>query len=369
MSSSALHLHDYELRLRRGIRLGYAAMKTRTGVIVALESSDPETIGLGEAAPAWWAGDEPMAATRAALTAARDWFTRSQPDADDLEAALRAGGELPAGLTDALAPSRVALGAVATAVADHQARKAGVSFCEYLGGRLKPCTTNALVVAEDPSAVADEVRRALSLDYRTVKLKVGVAAAQTDLARITAALDSGAGRIRLRLDANRAWTPDQARAVLSRLEPSTVEYVEEPLAEPDAAALARLRTECAIAIALDESIADDVDIDRFADVCDVIVLKPGRVGGPWAFLSRARRATAAGLDVTVTDSLESAVGRATCLHLAAALGDGGRASGLAGAALLDEDMSVDPALMRGAVVTPQGPGLLPLNALVPQYSA
>jgi len=367
LSGASLHPYEYDLRLRRGILLGYAAMDTRRGFVLALRTSDPTTVGLAEAAPAWWAGDESPAATRDALQAAVDWFVRTEPDLADMEATLRAGAGLPAALRAALAPSRAAASAVATAIADHQARKSGLALAEYLGGALSPCTTNALVVAEDASAVAGEVVRALSLDYRTVKLKVGNRPVEVDRTRIAAAVRAGAGRIRLRLDANRGWSLEQALGALDAVNSADIEYVEEPLAEPDETALDRLRAESGIAVALDESITEDEDVDRFADHCDVVVLKPGRLGGPWPFLARARRATAAGLGVTVTDALETCIGRSVCLQLASACGDGRRTTGLAGAALLDEDLCLERNAVRGAVVVPTGPGILPLETLARRW--
>jgi o-succinylbenzoate synthase len=369
VSHPTLHLYDYDLRLRRGVRLGYANLERRTGVLVAIDTGERELVGLGEAAPAWWAGDESGEAARAALSAAREWFARKQPCLADLETAWSNGDALPRELAAALAPSRAAAGAVATAVSDHHARSAGQSMTEYLGGRPGICITNDLIVAENASDVATEVGRALALDYRTVKLKVGAQNAASDLAHIASALEAGHGRIRLRLDANQSWNRSHAVDVLSKLDPRDIEYIEEPLANPTPQDLIALKQRCGIAVAMDESITSDADIDRFADACDVIVLKPGRLAGPWATIDRARHAKAAGLAVTVTDSLETCVGRATCLHLALSIGDGSHASGLAGAALLGEDLSIDPHLLRGAAIEPTGPGLLPHDALQVEWPA
>lgn len=368
MSHPTLHLYDYDLRLRRGVRLGYAKLERRAGVLVAIDTGERELVGLGEAAPAWWAGDEPVEVARAALAAAREWFARKQPCLGDLEAAWRNAGTLPSELATALAPSRAAASAVATAVSDHHARAAGQSMTEYLGGHPGICTTNDLIVADNTGDIATDVGRALALDYRTVKLKVGGQDADSDLEHIAVALETGRGQIRLRLDANRSWNCAHAVDVLSKLNPRDIEYVEEPLADPSPQDLIALRQQCNIAVAMDESITRDADVDRFSDACDVIVLKPGRLAGPWTALGRARHAKAAGLAVTVTDSLESCVGRAACLHLALSISDGGHASGLAGAALLGEDLSTDPNLLRGAAIEPTGPGLLPHSALQVEWS-
>jgi L-alanine-DL-glutamate epimerase-like enolase superfamily enzyme len=350
VSHPRLHLYDYDLRLRRGVRLGYSKLERRAGVLVAVDTGERELIGLGEAAPAWWAGDEASEVAREALVAAREWFARKQPCLADLEAAWRNSDLLPEELAAALAPSRAAASALAVAVSDHHARSAGRSMTEHLGGRAGVCTTNDLIVADNAGDIATEVGRAVALDYRTVKLKVGAQDAASDLAHIATAIQTGRGRIRLRLDANQSW--NRAHAV-----------------EVHPQDLIALKQQCGIAVAMDESITSDADVDRFSEACDVIVLKPGRLGGPWAALGRARHAKATGLAVTVTDSLESCVGRATCLHLALSIGDGSHASGLAGAALLGEDLSTDPNLLRGAKIEPTGPGLLAHSALQVEWPA
>jgi o-succinylbenzoate synthase len=369
VSHPRLHLYDYDLRLRRGVRLGYSKLERRAGVLVAVDTGERELIGLGEAAPAWWAGDEASEVAREALVAAREWFARKQPCLADLEAAWRNSDLLPEELAAALAPSRAAASALAVAVSDHHARSAGRSMTEHLGGRAGVCTTNDLIVADNAGDIATEVGRAVALDYRTVKLKVGAQDAASDLAHIATAIQTGRGRIRLRLDANQSWNRAHAVEVLCKLDPRDIEYVEEPLANPNPQDLITLKQQCGIAVAMDESITSDADVDRFSEACDVIVLKPGRLGGPWAALGRARHAKATGLAVTVTDSLESCVGRATCLHLALSIGDGSHASGLAGAALLGEDLSTDPNLLRGAKIEPTGPGLLAHSALQVEWPA
>jgi o-succinylbenzoate synthase len=366
LNAGHLHLHSYNLRLRPGVRLGYAELEKRSGVIVALTSGEPAHTGYGEAAPAWWVGDEPVATARQAIADAGDWFAAKRPDPADLDATLRANESLPTALAKALAPSRAATAALATALADHQARVSGQSLAEYLGGVLGPCATNALVVADDAGGIAADVGRAIAADYRTVKLKVGNYPPDTDIARIRAAYEAGRGRVRLRLDANRAWNLATATKVLTGFTENEIEYVEEPLADPTPDSLAALRSRCTVAFALDESINRDDDIDRFADSCEVIVAKPCRSNGPWSLLATARQAKALGLDVTLTDSLESAVGRATCLHLALAIGNADRATGLAGAALLAEDLTINSQALRGAVIEPTGPGLFPAQALRPE---
>ncbi len=368
MNKSLLQSREYDLRLKPGVRLGYSQLESRGGIIVRLcpGEADDSNAGYGEAAPAWWIGDEPLQTACDAVANACSWFAAQQPDPTDLEDGLREGRGLPSALASILAPSLSATSAIATALADHAARSRGLSLAQYLGGRLAACETNALLVGEDAGTVATDTASALASDYRTVKLKVGNHPSATDIERIQAVLDAGHGRPQIRLDANRGWDLETAATILGAFDMRAFEYVEEPLKEPTPDALRALRERCNVAVALDESIGSDRDIARFRGACDVIVLKPSRSRGPWSLLATARRARESGMAVTLTDSLESAVGRALCLHVAAAVGNDRRASGLAGAALLAEDVTRSMTTLRGATITPNGPGLFDPMTLKPE---
>jgi len=351
---------DYALPLTSssGVRLGYARLATRSGRVLALRHEG--VLGLGEAAPAWWAGDESLEAAREALSAAAIWLQRTVVDPVELDETARAGRAYPSGLESALARSRTARAAVQSALLDLRARRAWISVAESLGGNVAPCTVNVLITDEGRAGVVRSVRRALADGYRTAKLKVGTS---DDAARIAAALDAASGRLSLRLDANRAWDFDQAVSLLSPLHDAPIEYVEEPLRDPSPAALARLRARIGTPIALDESIVDGVDLQRFAGGVDVAVFKPARLGGPHATMRMIGAARDLGVAITITDSLESCIGRALALHLACAARLEKRAVGLAGASLLGEDLSSESGFLRGPVIAPTGPGLLDPAAL------
>jgi O-succinylbenzoate synthase len=353
--------HALALTSSSGVRLGYARLGQRAGRVLALRCDG--VLGLGEASPAWWAGDESLEASRAALARAAVWLRRPATDPAALEDAARSGTPYPRGLEAALSGSPTARSAVQCAIADLRARAAGLTLAEALGGRNTACTTNALIADEDATGVARSIRRALADGYRTVKLKVGASGRAEDGGRIAAALDGAAGRLRLRLDANRAWTLEQAVALLEGLRDAPIEYVEEPLRDAEPAALYRLRERTGVAIALDESLASRADLERFAGAYDVAVLKAPRLGGPHATMRMIAAARELGAAVTITDALESCIGRALALHLAAAAGLEERAVGLAGASLLAEDLSSERALLRGPIIEPSGPGLLDVAAL------
>jgi o-succinylbenzoate synthase len=187
---------------------------------------------------------------------------------------------------------------------------------------------------------------------RAIKLKVGACTPAADAERVRAAAAATAGAVALRLDANRAWSFAVAKTVLAAVPPGTIDYVEEPLSGPSVTELARLRAATGVGIAVDESLDALGGINALAagGACDVVVLKPARVGGPLSTLVLARAAREHGLRAVLTDSIETVVGRSAVVHSAAALGGKPEAIGLGGRGILDDE-PLHPSLW------PCGPGL------------
>ncbi|WP_243742438.1 o-succinylbenzoate synthase [Actinorugispora endophytica] len=162
-----------------------------------------------------------------------------------------------------------------------------------------------------------------------------------DLARVEAVRDAIGPGGRVRVDANGAWDVDTAVRVIGALDRFDLEYVEQPCATLDELALVRRRV--AVPIAADESIrrAEDPLRVRAADAADIVVLKVQPLGGVRAALEVAE---ACGLPVVVSSAVETSVGLAAGVALAAALPELPYACGLATMRLLETDVCADPLL-------------------------
>jgi len=357
------------LPLRRPLVTSTHTLEVRDGFVLLLEGEDG-LIGHGEASPVWWADGESLAAAGVALDEIVHACREGELDDEGLLAVLGpatgAGGERESELLAAIestgAPSGRA--ALETALLDLAARRAGVSVAAWLAARevthgpAARLEVNALATASDPDGLAAEAEALVARGFATIKVKVGAVAPEQDVARVAGLRRGGAGEVRLRLDANRAWDPDDARRVLDAVAGEDVDYVEEPLAEAHPEALARLREQSGAAIAVDESLGAMADLEELgaAGACDVVVLKPARLGGPTRTLGVARRARELGLRVVLTDSIESAVGRAATAHVAAVLPVAG-AIGLGGASVLAADVVGEGAPALEPRVEIEGPGL------------
>jgi O-succinylbenzoate synthase len=240
------------------------------------------------------------------------------------------------------------------------------------------------VNATVPAVPAGEVTTVLAAFPGCTTAKVKVAEAGQDLHqdvdRVSAVVDVLGSSARVRVDANGAWSVRDAVDALTRLavacKPAVFEYAEQPCAT--LAELAELRTALAragvdIAIAADESVRKAADPLRVAvaGAADVVLLKVAPLGGVRAALEIAQVLGADhGLPVVVASALDTSVGIAAGVELAAALPDLPYACGLATAGLLARDVSLDPLVARdGALSAEAARGLVVDTAALEELAA
>jgi o-succinylbenzoate synthase len=210
---------------------------------------------------------------------------------------------------------------------------------------------NATVPAVGPEHAA---RIVAASGCATAKVKVaepGQDLAQ-DLDRLAAVRDALGPAGRLRVDANGAWDPPTAAHALGRMGRFDLEYAEQPCAGVEDLALLRRRVD--VPIAADESIrrADDPLRVRDAEAADVVVLKVQPLGGVRRALEVAEQC---GLPAVVSSALETSVGLAAGVALAAALPRLPFACGLATMALLEADVCADPFTVRDGALEVRRP--------------
>lgn len=240
-------------------------------------------------------------------------------------------------------------------------------FLDYSGAELVPWFRAAKEAADlgFPAPVRDEIwvnatipaigpdaayERAATSECRTAKVKVaepGQSLAD-DLNRVAAVREALGPLGRIRVDANGAWTLDEARHALRRLGAYGLEYAEQPCdATEDLARLRRalIRDQVSVPIAADESIRrsdDPAKLKRLA-AADVAVLKVQPLGGVRACLGWAAEL---GIPVVVSSALETSVGLAAGVALAAALPELPYDCGLNTANLLVQDVGMPPVIAK-----------------------
>ncbi len=211
--------------------------------------------------------------------------------------------------------------ALEMALFDLAAQDQGIPLCRFLGGEPATLRTSLTLSVNSPRAMAASARLALARGFTGLKVKIGGDPAE-DLARVRAVVDAVDGGASLYLDANQAWTVDQAVEVMGLLETAgiVVELLEQPLQADDQAGLAQLRQQLATPIMADESVFSVGDATALialgaADILNIKLVKSGGITGALAI---ADVAAAAGMPCMMGCMLESAVGVAAAAHLAAA---------------------------------------------------
>jgi O-succinylbenzoate synthase len=200
---------------------------------------------------------------------------------------------------------------------------------------------NVTVPAVGAERAAETVRA--SRGCRTAKVKVAEPGApeSDDIARVEAVRDALGPGGRLRIDVNGLWDVDTAVRMVRLLDRAAggLEYVEQPCRSVEELAAVRRRVD--VPVAADESIRRAGDPLRVArlEAADIAVLKVAPLGGVAACL---RIAEQIGLPVVVSSALETSVGIAAGLALAAALPALPFACGLASLALLAGDVTSHP---------------------------
>jgi O-succinylbenzoate synthase len=206
---------------------------------------------------------------------------------------------------------------------------------------------NCTVPAVGPERAADIVRS--SNGCRTAKVKVAEPgqSLDDDVARVAAVRNALGSEGKVRVDANGGWSVDQAVATLAELGRYDLEYAEQPVATVEELRDVRMKVD--VPVAADESVRRSADPLRVAelDAADIVVLKAQPLGGVRACLALAEQISR---PVVVSSALESSIGIAAGVALAAALPELPFACGLATTALLGGDLVSDPiAVVDGQV--------------------
>jgi len=353
----------YALPFRQPFRTAHETVAVRRGLAVWV-ADDQGRWGVGESAPLAGFG---MDSLDACATALSHWQTLLPGTGVALPAAWSADVETALGAVPSHAGRPAAQHGLECALLDLAAQSAGVPLAQWLHpAAAAEVSLNATLGATAPEEAAAQAARWHREGFGTLKLKVGVGGESADLARAQAVRAAVGTAVKLRLDANEAWSEAQALAMLQRLAPLEIEYVEQPVPAADLSAMARLRSASPIPVAADEAAvtaagAAAVLRERAAHI---LVLKPMALGGLVATLRIAQQAFALGIPVVITTMLEGVFGRTAALHAAAALPAlaHGRvpslACGLATGHLLAEDLvEAPPRPEGGRLIVPSAPGL------------
>jgi O-succinylbenzoate synthase len=347
MKIDAIELRRVNLPLVRPFRTSFGTETVREALIVRVETSDGE--GWGECV----SGSEPLYSSEFVDSS---WLVISSHLAPALLAAESLDAARVGPLLAAYKGHRMAKAALEMAVLDAQLRHAGISFSSYLGGVRAAIAPGVSVgIPGSMSELIEIVGAHLDEGYCRVKLKIEPG---WDIAAVAAVRESFGPDLMLQVDANTAYKRADLNH-LGRLDAFGLLLIEQPLDEDDLLGHAELARHIVTPVCLDESIVSArVAADAIAlEACSIVNIKAGRVGG----YLEARRVhdvcAANGVPVWCGGMLETGLGRAANLALAALPGFVLPGDISATNRYYEEDITEPFVLEDGEITVPTGPGL------------
>jgi L-alanine-DL-glutamate epimerase-like enolase superfamily enzyme len=292
-----LSVHPMTLNLRTTFRVSHGASDQRHNVLVKLEHDG--LTGYGEAAAVPYYGD-----TQESLSA---YLNALPPLGDDpfaLEAVLNS---LPDG-------SHAAQAAVDIALHDLWGKLLGQPLYKLFGLTPAPLPPTSFTIGIDaPKVMAARVKES---NYPVIKVKLDADDPESAVAAIRRVSDA-----KLRVDANAAWTPEQALDLIPRLAQYDLELIEQPLARGAVGPFAWLRDELrsrgvTTPIFADESVKTSRDVAAHAGAIDGVVVKLMKTGGLREALRTIHTARAHGMKIMLSCMVESSVGVSAAAHIA-----------------------------------------------------
>lgn len=177
-----------------------------------------------------------------------------------------------------------------------------------------PIEINGLIWMGDEAFMLEQVRQKIESGFNCIKMKIGAIDFATELAILESIRRKfSKDAIELRVDANGAFSPEEAMDKLQELSRFNIHSIEQPIKPGQWSAMKALCRRTPIAIALDEEL---IGIDNVAEKADLlqtiqpqyIILKPSLVGGFASSLDWIRLAEKQGIGWWITSALESNIG-------------------------------------------------------------
>jgi L-alanine-DL-glutamate epimerase-like enolase superfamily enzyme len=210
----------------------------------------------------------------------------------------------------------------------------------------------------DRENMVEEACNAQRDGYHVIYLKIGVDDDE-ELKTISALRDALGPDAKIRVDANEAWSPGHAVAMIERLAPIGIDFVEQPVGARDLDGLARVRATSRVPIAANQSAFTHFDVLEVIKrgAADVIVTGPHQAGGLLQLKKIAAMAETAGLPLNRHAVGELGVGALAGLHVSASivnLTDGNQTHHQ----LLIDDVLTEPLKFKdGCLSVPDLPGI------------
>jgi len=323
-----------QLTPRHIFRTARSAVATSESVIVTL--ADGSLTGVGEAAPSRFYGETTETVIK--------YIERMRPAVESAanESELMAELVSRGGRRDPAARASLEI-----AAHDMMGKRCGVPLYSHFGldRDATPATTMSIGL-DEPKVMLEKALEAEGFPLLKIKLD-----RESDLSIVERIKESTGARVTV--DANCAWTRDEAVEKLAELARIGIEFAEQPVAADDVEGLSYVRDRTSVPIFADESCPTSEDVPLVADAVDGIVIKLMKCGGLIEAVKMARMAKERGLRTLIGCMMETSLSLTAAAHVSPLCDYADLDSGL----LLVRDPYVGMTIERGRMILPDKPGL------------
>ncbi len=211
--------------------------------------------------------------------------------------------------------------AVDMAIYDLICQRYKIPLYKFLGGYRNQVETDLTISLNEPEEMRQDSIAAVAQGFKTLKLKVGKNT-EKDIQRIRMVRRAVGDTVKLRLDANQGWSPEEAIHVIKTIEDLdlNVELVEQPVKAIDIVGLKMVTDNVAIPIMADESMFSPADAIKILQMraADLVNIKLMKCGGIYNALKIVAIAETYGVECMLGSMVESKVSLTAAAHLAAA---------------------------------------------------
>lgn len=216
------------------------------------------------------------------------------------------------------------------------------------------------LLAGSPASVYTQAKRLVEQGYQTLKIKVGRQPIKNDIRMIQNLRNIIGEDIDIRLDANRAWSLEDAIIFGNAVAECKIEYIEEPLKAPEE--VSKFYGKTAMPVALDETLAD-IPLSKYVpeECIKAFVLKPSILGGIEKTVKICRRAEDNGIVPVISSTFDSGITLTALAQIAAIYTSPDTAMGLDTYKWLKEDLLDIPFKAEGGKVDIEEAGRMGQN--------
>lgn len=211
--------------------------------------------------------------------------------------------------------------AIDMAIYDCLAQYCKLPLFRFLGGWKDEIETDMTISVNEPKEMGEDAVRFFQKGFSVLKIKVGLESIDKDLERIKEIRKRLGKKVRLRIDANQAWSPKEAIGMIRKMEDEDfqIELVEQPVKAWDLKGLKRVTDAVSTPIMADESVYSPQDAleviqTRSADIINIKLMKSGGIFQASKICSIAE---ASGMECMVGCMMESHLGATAAAHFAA----------------------------------------------------